>query len=77
MENVETFKAAGMGKLSGRFLKDGVEILSKAISETCNLSNSHGIFPNTCKVAKLKSTLRKAKKVEPSNYRPISFLTLI
>ena len=36
-----------------------------------NLSISHGIFPNACKVAKLKPIFRKGKKVDPSNYRSL------
>ena len=74
---IEISKAAGIDKLSGRFLKDGTEILSKPISEICNLSISHGIFPDACKVAKLKPILKKGKKVDPSNYRAISLLPLI
>ena len=41
IENTEPSKAAGIDKLSGRFLKDGTEILSKPISEICNISISH------------------------------------
>ena len=76
-ENIETFKAAGIDKLPGRFLKDGAEILSMPISEICDLSISHGIFPNACKVAKLNLIFKKETKVDPSNYRPISLLPLI
>ena len=62
MENIEVSKASGIDKLPGRFLKDGAKILSKPISEICNLSISHGIFPNACKVAKLKPIFKKGKK---------------
>ena len=41
MENIEISKAAAIDKLPGRFLKDGNEILSKPVSEICNLSVSH------------------------------------
>ena len=77
MENIEISKASGIDKLPGRFLKDGAKILSKSISEICNLSISHGIFPNACKVAKLKPIFKKGKKVDPSNCRPILLLPLI
>ena len=77
MENIEISKASGIDKLPGRFLKDGAKILSKPISEIYNLSISHGIFPNACKVGKLKPISTKGKKVDPSNYRPISLLPLI
>ena len=77
MENIEISKAAGIDKLPGRFPKDGADILSKPISEICNLSISHGIFPNACKVAKLKPIFKKGEKVDPSNCRPFSLLPLI
>ena len=71
MQNIEISKTSGTDKLPGRFLKDGTKILSKSISEICDLSISHGIFPNACKVAKLKPIFRKGKKVDPSNYRSL------
>ena len=77
MENIEISKVAGIGKLSGRFLKDGTEILSKPISDICNLSISHGIFPNDCKIVKLKPIFKKMQDVDPSSYRFISLLPLI
>ena len=77
MEKIEISKAVSIDKLFGRFLKNGAEILSKPTSEICNLSVSHGIFPSACKVAKLKPIFKKDKKVDPSNYRPISLLPLI
>ena len=76
MENIEISKAFGIDKLPGRFLKDGAKILSMPISEICDLSISHEIFP-VWKVAKLKPIFKKGKKVNPSNYRPISLLPRI
>ena len=77
MENIEISKASGIDKLPGNFLKDGAKILCKPISEICNLLISRGIFPNACKVAKLKPIFKKGKKVDPSNYRPLLSLPLI
>ena len=77
MTNIEISKAAGVDKLSGRFLKDGANILAKSISTLCNLSISQGVFSNACKVAKLKPIFKKGKKTDPSNYRPISLLQSI
>ena len=63
MENIDISKTSDIDKLPGRFLKDGAKILSKSISEICNLSISQGIFSNACKVAKLKAILGKAKRL--------------
>ena len=77
MTNIQSYKAAGVDKLSGRFLKDGANILAKPISTLCNLSISQRVFPNACKVVKLKPIFKKGKKTDPSNYRLISLLPSI
>ena len=40
MQDIKGSKAAGLGKLSGRFLSDGADILAKPVSALCNLSIS-------------------------------------
>ena len=73
MQDVENVKAAGVDKLSGRFLKDDTHILVKPVSALCNLSISRGVFLNACKVGKLKPIFKKGKKTDPSKYRPIFY----
>ena len=77
LRGTKVWKAAGIDDLSGRFLKDGSQVLSKPISELCNLSIKLGSFPDACKIAKLKPLFKKGSKTNPSNYRPISLLPLI
>ena len=38
LKGIDIFKAAGVDNLPGTFLKDGVVILAKPITEICNLS---------------------------------------
>ena len=61
MQYVKSFKAAGIDKLSGKFLKDGADILAKPVSTLCNLLTFGGVFPSPCKVAKLKPIFKKGK----------------
>ena len=77
MTNVESSKAAGVDKSSGRCLKDGANILAKLSSAFCNLTISQGVFPNVGKVVELKPIFKKGKKIEPSNYKPIASLLSI
>ena len=71
-------KAVGIERLSGRFLRDRVGILSRPLSDICNLSIiSHRVFPDAFEVAKLKPTYKKGKKTNVSNYRPFSLLPVI
>ena len=70
-------KASGIDELSGRFLKDGSRVLSKLISELCNLSIKLGSFPDSCSIAKMKPLFKKGSETNSSNYRSISLLPLI
>ena len=54
MQDIKSFTAAGVDELSGRFLKDGADILTKSVSAFCNLS-----------VYILKPILKKGKKTDP------------
>ena len=55
---IDISRAAGIDKISGRFLKDGANILAKPTAEICNISISPGFFPIDCKIAKLKPLQR-------------------
>ena len=74
MGNIEISKVAGIDQPPGRFQKNDTEILPKAITETCNLSISYGIFSIACKVAKRKPIFKKDNKIDLYNYRPMSLL---
>ena len=77
LKATQVSKAAGIDNLSGRFLKDGAKVLSKPISDLCDLSIISEKFPDPCKVAKLKPLYKKSSVTDPCNYRPISSLPLI
>ena len=46
------------------------------ICKICNLSISRGVFPDACKVEKLKPIYNQAKNTD-SNYRPITLLPIM
>ena len=77
LKNVEVNKAAGMDNISGRFLKDGADILAIPVTQICNLSIKLSHFPNNCKLAKLKPLYKKGSKSDPKNFRPISLLSIV
>ena len=70
-------KAPGIDNISGKFLKDGANVLSLPIAQLCNLSIASSSFPKSCKVAKVKPLYKKGSKTNPQNYRPISLLPII
>ena len=63
LKNCDINKAARIDDLSGRFLKDGADILTMPITQICNLSIKFSRFPKDCKVAKIKSLYKKALKL--------------
>ena len=77
LQFIDISKAAGIDKISGRFLKDGANILAKPIAKICNISISSGLLPSDCKIAKLKPLYKKESKTNPEHFRPISLLPLI
>ena len=77
LQNLEPNKAAGIDNISGKFLKDGAEILAKPISQICNLSIKKSKFPSQCKIAKVTPLFKKGSKTDPKNYCPISLLPII
>ena len=56
------YKIAGMNQIYWKFLKDGVRILAKLISELCNLSMTLGSFPDACKISTMQPLLKKTSK---------------
>ena len=65
LKTTQVSKAAGIDNLSGRFLKDGAKVLSKPISDLCNLLITSEKLPDVCKVAKLKPLYKKGSLTEP------------
>ena len=54
LQKVDPYKAVGLDNLGGRFLKDGTTELSRPVGQLINLSTKSSVFPEQCKIAKLK-----------------------
>ena len=76
LKDLNPSKATGIDK-SGKFLKDGTDILARPISQLCNLSIKLGSFPRSCKSAKVKLLFKKGSKTDPQNYHSISLLPIL
>ena len=53
LRSINVCNTPGIDDLSGLFLKDGSQVLSKHIRELCKLAIKLGSFPNSCKIPKL------------------------
>ena len=54
-----------------------MKLVSKPLCILMNRSFSEGIFPDTWKLANVIPILKKGNKSQPSNYRPVTFLSCI
>ena len=77
LKQLNPAKSAGIDNLTGKFLKEGAPVLASLITDLVNLSISLSLFPDDCKIAKLKPIYKKEAKTKPKNYRPISLLPLL
>ena len=57
--SLDTSKAAGIDQMPGKCLRDGAEVLTLLLGNIINLSIKLSIFPEECKIAKLKSIFKK------------------
>ena len=71
LKDLNLSKAADSDKLSGKFLKDGTDILARPISHKLNF------FPRSPKIAKVKPLFKKGSETDPKNYFPISPLPIL
>ena len=74
---MSNLKLSQPGVLAGKFLKEGAPALAPPITDLCNLSISLSLFPDDCKIAKLKPLYKKEAKTKPKNCRLMSLLPLI
>ena len=77
LKQLNPAKSAGIDNLTGKFLKEGAPVLASTITDLVNLSISLSLFPDDCKIAKLKPLYKKEAKTKPQNYRPISLPPLL
>ena len=74
---LDASKTPSMDGIFSKVLKDGAEVLALPICNFINLSIKQSLFPDQCKIAKLKSLFKKGSKSYPKNYRPISLLLVV
>ena len=74
--NVDPNKAFDIDKIPGRFLKDGVELLTEPPCKIISLSLSSK-FSLMCKTAEVKPPNKKGKNTEPKSFRDVSLLPIL
>ena len=74
---LDSSKAPGLDEISSKFLKDGAEVLVLPLCNLLKLSINQSLFPDQCKIPKVKPLFKKCSKSDPRNYRLISLLPVV
>ena len=77
ISNLDSKKSPGFDELSAKFLKLCAPHISKTLANIFNISISSGIYPDLLKTARVTPIYKNGEKSDPSNYRPISVLSLM
>ncbi|CAG4986699.1 unnamed protein product [Colias eurytheme] len=77
ISSLKVDSAPGHDNITTKFIKDFKIYLSEPISYVCNLSLESGVFPRTLKKAVVVPIYKGGLKSEPTNYRPISLLSVL
>ena len=74
--NTPLNKAHGLYSFPTRILRSARHILSHPLSALINMSVEQGIYPSKLKLAKVIPIYKSNDESDPSNYRPISLLSV-
>ena len=77
LHKLDTNKASGPDGISAKVLKNCAVELAAPLAKLFRFSFSRGYFPSQWKVASVVPVHKKNSRSCPSNYRPISLLTII
>jgi len=75
--SIDTAKASGPDRLSGRMLKSTATSIAPAITRLFNLSLRTGRLPVEWKVAQVIPIPKSSDASDPANYRPVSLLSVL
>ena len=76
IDNINLRKSPGADNIGPKLIKDAKHLLIDPLVYIYNLSFETGIVPSQLKLAKVIPIYKKGSKDSPSNYRPISMISI-
>ena len=76
IKSLDNKKSAGIDSIPPRILIQFCNYFISPLLHIFNLSFEQGVFPSKFKISKVIPLYKKAEKTNPSNYRPISLLSI-
>ena len=69
--------AVGYDELDAQHIKSSSPIIIQPLLHICNLSFTHGVFPDAMKIAKVSPLFKSGNYMKVNNYRPVSILPVL
>ena len=77
VNSLDVTKVTGLDGITARILKSAATIVCPTLLKIINSSFKTGVFPDSLKLAKILPIHKGGSKSDPSNYRPISILSVL
>ena len=77
LSNIDSTKSCGPDLISGKMLKSTASAITPAVTLLFNKSLTLGKVPRDWKIARVTPIPKSSKKVDPSNFRPVSLLSIL
>ena len=77
LSTLDTTKSSGHSEISARMLKETALSMTPAVTQLFNISISLGELPDEWKIARVSPIPKSSNRSDPSNYRPISLLSVL
>ena len=75
--SLDPTKSTGPDGISVKMLKGIIDAIVPSLTRLFNLSLSTGTFPNSWKLARIVPVPKSGDSADPTNYRPISILSIV
>ena len=77
IDRIRTDVAVGYDEINAKLLKDAKYTIAKTLTQLINISYRTSTFPECMKTAIVKAIHKKESTEDPSNYRPLSILSVV
>ena len=77
MKKMKDNKSPGVDGIPPKLLKEIVEQISTPLAKVFNLSLQEGIVPSEWKETNIMPLFKKASRIMPENYRPVSLTSVV
>ena len=77
LKSIDCTKSHGIDEMHPKLLKAAADVVAKPLTDLFNLSLNTGDIPEDFLVAKIIPIHKSGAKTDPTNYRPISILSIV